>query len=298
MSHIATNWAFQQRGLKPAAKIVLLVLADCHNPSHGCFPTQAFLAETCEMSRDSVNVHLAQLEAEGLIRRYRSIDPVSKRQRPTRYKLGFELDFGDEAEHANQPTAIKKPVSENPTQVTKAVSEKAGEPCRNHPENRVGNSDTNPVREPLNEPVVRGYADEHTQIAFDAFWKSHPRPRDRERAMALFCEAVADGVSPAWIVASAKAYRDQNEGNKPMYLVYADNWLADERWTDFDAPLTHGHASACKAETAADVAELFAEKIKAGRYVAPSAVTARLASEIVGRGLATEAQMRAAGFRL
>ena len=45
MSHAATNWAIQQRGLKPATKIVLWFLCDRHNPDFGCFPTQARLAE-------------------------------------------------------------------------------------------------------------------------------------------------------------------------------------------------------------------------------------------------------------
>ena len=44
MSQAATNWAIQQRGLKPATKIVLWFLCDRHNPDFGCFPTQARLA--------------------------------------------------------------------------------------------------------------------------------------------------------------------------------------------------------------------------------------------------------------
>jgi len=126
MSHIATNWAFQLRGLRPSAKIVLLVLADCHNPANGCYPTQAFLAEACEMSRDSVNVQLAQLENMGLIRRIRSIDPVSKRQRPTRYKLAFEAEFKAE----EPPEAAPESMSEIPTRQPQAESDSAGEPCR------------------------------------------------------------------------------------------------------------------------------------------------------------------------
>ena len=44
MSHKATVWAIQQRGLKPATKIVLWFLCDRHNPDFGCFPTQMRLA--------------------------------------------------------------------------------------------------------------------------------------------------------------------------------------------------------------------------------------------------------------
>jgi hypothetical protein len=39
MSHEATNWAIQQRGLKPTTTIVLWHLCDRHNPDFGCFPS-------------------------------------------------------------------------------------------------------------------------------------------------------------------------------------------------------------------------------------------------------------------
>ena len=39
MSHAATNWAIQQRVLKPASKIVLSHLCDRHNLDFFCFPT-------------------------------------------------------------------------------------------------------------------------------------------------------------------------------------------------------------------------------------------------------------------
>ena len=48
MSHEATNWAFEQPqvfpDMKPPEWAVLIVLADCHNPLHGCFPSQEYIA--------------------------------------------------------------------------------------------------------------------------------------------------------------------------------------------------------------------------------------------------------------
>ena len=70
MSHYMTALAMRQTGLKPATKIVLYWLADHHNERSGeCFPRIARLAELCEMSRRSVETHLAELEAAGLIER-------------------------------------------------------------------------------------------------------------------------------------------------------------------------------------------------------------------------------------
>jgi hypothetical protein len=63
MSHEATNWAIQQRGLKPTTKIVLWHLCDRFNPDFGCFPSQDRLAHDCEISRSTLNDHLGQLEA-------------------------------------------------------------------------------------------------------------------------------------------------------------------------------------------------------------------------------------------
>jgi hypothetical protein len=93
MSHEATNWAIKQRGLKPTTKIVLWHLCDRFNPDYGCFPSQDRLAHDCEISRSTLNDHLGQLEAVGLLRRVPRLDPVTKRQLSTRYVLGFEPGF-------------------------------------------------------------------------------------------------------------------------------------------------------------------------------------------------------------
>ena len=96
MSHKATNWAIQQRGLMPATKLVLWYLCDRHNPDFGCFPSQHQLAADAEISRASLNTHLEKLETAGLIRRQRRVDEVTRKQKSTRYVLGFEDDFAAE----------------------------------------------------------------------------------------------------------------------------------------------------------------------------------------------------------
>lgn len=68
MSNDATNWAIKQKGLKPATKIVLWHLCDRFHPDHGCFPSLETLAEDCEMSRRSVQDHIAELERVGLVK--------------------------------------------------------------------------------------------------------------------------------------------------------------------------------------------------------------------------------------
>jgi hypothetical protein len=176
MSHEATNWAIKQRGLKPTTKIVLWHLCDRFNPDYGCFPSQVRLAHDCEISRSTLNDHLGQLEAIGLLRRVPRIDPVTKRQLPTRYILRFESGFTPvdvvpcpetghgfaPVDHSAETAAEIDPtttISVEPCPDSghgidgQAVSEFRPEPCPENGESRVRNPDTNLVREPLSKPV-------------------------------------------------------------------------------------------------------------------------------------------------
>jgi len=70
MSHYMTALAMKQKGLKPAAKIVLYWLADHHNgETNRCFPSLARLADLCEMSKRSVQTQLDHLAEQGLIKK-------------------------------------------------------------------------------------------------------------------------------------------------------------------------------------------------------------------------------------
>lgn len=148
MSFKATAWAWEQTGLKPSPKMVLLCLADCHNPRHGCFPSQAYIADQCEMDRATVNRHLKSLEERGLIRREKAFDHTTKRQLPTRYHLAFEGAEGN----PEVPQESNDPVSQN---ATRAVSQNDPEPCRKTSESRVAKCNSNLVKEKINNPRER-----------------------------------------------------------------------------------------------------------------------------------------------
>ncbi|WP_114964920.1 helix-turn-helix domain-containing protein [Alkalilacustris brevis] len=176
MSHEATNWAIKQRGLKPTTRIVLWHLCDRFNPDYGCFPSQARLAHDCEISRSTLNEHLGQLESAGLLRRVPRIHPVTKRQMPTRYILGFEPGFapndptpcpetghgelpfdeiaGDDGKSGDEALDLPEPCPETGHGcAARSVSDFDPDPCPENAERRVRNPDTNPVREPLSKPV-------------------------------------------------------------------------------------------------------------------------------------------------
>lgn len=142
MSHKATNWAVRVRGISPAAKVVLWHLADRHNKDTGqCNPSQARLAEDCEISRSSLNNQLEVLEKAGFISRVRDNDEKTRRQRPTHYILNMDRLQPQDAESHVQDLD------------TAPVSKKQTKPCPKNGESRVQKLDTNPVREPGREPM-------------------------------------------------------------------------------------------------------------------------------------------------
>jgi hypothetical protein len=193
MSHDATNWAIQRRGLKPTTKIVLWHLCDRYNPDFGCFPSQDRLAHDCEISRSTLNDHLGQLEAGGLLLRVPRLDPVTKRQLPTRYILGFEEGFaphdpkpcpksghGDLALGYEAETALEIAVSQADPALpcpeiahgssAEPVSGICPDPCPENAESRVRNPDTNLVREPLSKPVKEEEDAAAREADFDRFF--------------------------------------------------------------------------------------------------------------------------------
>jgi hypothetical protein len=131
MSHEATNWAIKQRGLKPAAKIVLWHLCDRYHPDNGCFPSLDTLADDCEMSRRSVQDQIAALEAAGLLRIEKM--PRQRGQMPrNRYVLAFEQDGAS--------------LGQNLPMAKSALGKKSPPPLANSRDHLGQNLPTNPVK--------------------------------------------------------------------------------------------------------------------------------------------------------
>ena len=234
MSHAATNWAIQQRGLKPTTKIVLWHLCDRYNPDFGCFPTQERLALDCEIGRATLNRHLDDLEARGLIRRVPIIDTKTGQQRPTRYLLGFELTglskgtpdpeggsetpshppaapletpcldlgHGTTGDTAMQCTGVQPPTPAPPCLEPGhgPVSHFGVNPCLKNGDSRVSKWDTNPVREPLSKPVKEEeVAQARANLDDDFFWRAAHGAglRSQRRPARLVARLATPGTRPA-----------------------------------------------------------------------------------------------------
>jgi len=183
MSHKATSWlaTLAAEDLGHSEFRVLFHLCDCHNPSLGCFPTQAYLVEVCGMSRSTVNVALGSLEEKGLIRRHASIDQRTKRQRPTRYILGFEMDAAQgpcpKTGHGNSASDGAAPC---PADRTRAVSGSEAKPCPAGRKSRVRIAGHKPVKEPVTNQRAGAQA-------------AHPAGQDLPEAVAVLAEKLVKG---------------------------------------------------------------------------------------------------------
>lgn len=68
MSHEATNWASKVQGISPMQKLVLMLMADCHNGhTKECFPSIDTLAKDSCAGRRTVIRAIKELEVAGLI---------------------------------------------------------------------------------------------------------------------------------------------------------------------------------------------------------------------------------------
>lgn len=176
MSHKATNWLSEIKGSDEVEHLgfrLLFYLCDCHNPSHGCFPSQAYLQEKTGLSNGSINTHLKKLEASGIIERVQRMDPTTKRQKSTMYLLGFEL-----------PT---------PWIGGRSDSAECAEPSPDKGQSRLRGLETNPVIEPVTEPVGEGGL-------FFIVWKAWPfdkLPNNEEAARTLFNKLIPQDQASA-----------------------------------------------------------------------------------------------------
>lgn len=183
MSHRATNWAIQQRGLAPATKLVLWHLCDRHNPDYGCFPSQDQLAADAEISRASLNTHLDKLEQAGLIRRERRHSEGAHRRQSTQYFLAFEPEFSAQVELPLDPKNRPDPCPES----RHGIRQK---PCPDFAKSHVQNLDTNLVSK---EPVITTTRDAGATREGPA----DDEGPDLDAAEAACLAACGEGMAPA-----------------------------------------------------------------------------------------------------
>jgi len=295
MSHLATNWAIQQRGLKPATKLVLWYLCDRHTTDYGCFPSQLQLAQDAELSRSALNEHLLRLEEASLIRRIIRVDPRTKRQQSTRYLLAFEAEF------ALEPTP-----------------DSAHGPCPDLGPSRVRNPDTNSVREQEEEeeeeeeragarPGFEDFFGEllrtvgHDPAVWLPGWWKGESAREHVRG---WIDRL--GLSEEQIIETAQAWRrdipEAPDGPKALDRAMAKAAEAAARRRADAAkgvqPRIGGKAAkSAKADapmpSREEILAFYARCVNGDGFFPPNSLSSSIRAELLARGLVTEERLRA-----
>lgn len=300
MSHAATHWlaTVPPDQMTHGEFRVMFHLCDCHNASMGCFPKQAYLRAHTGLSNGGLNKALAELEEKGLILRERDRDERTNRQKPTRYILGFEIKkaqepsplSGDGSGDENLPGHLHSGGDG-------AVSTQGVEPsplsegCRLHP-GGVSYKDE-PVKEPVNEPCAAPAHTSDEDRLFSEFLRVFPRFGDFDQTEAAFKAALEGGADPEHILAGARAYAEEQRGNRRQYIAYSQNWLKDQRWTQQDLPspkVSEGEREAARWDR-------IVASIESGKSYLCTQVTAAQARHLIQGGRITVEQCRAVGVQ-
>lgn len=196
MSFKAVNWAWDQKGLTSHQKLVLLALANRHNPDVGCFPSLSKLVEDVEFSKSTVQRSIQRLQELGLIR-VEAGKRANGSQTSNRYYLSFE-----------EGVRVTTPHSQ---------------------------SDYPPVSErlPLKQVRDKQVRDKQDIItsSFDEFWEVYPKRTAKGQARKAWAKAFLLD-HPKEIIAAAKRYAKAQEGKDKQFIPYPATWLNAERWRD------------------------------------------------------------------
>jgi len=201
MSGMALIWAANVKGLKPAAKIVLIQLADFHNKETGqCNPSAQRLADECEMGRATLFRHMTTLEECGLVTRHARGDGDGGRG-SNQYELHLDITLGPSSRPKGGGSGPGGVASQNET--GGKVSKTRGKSPKGET-GVVSNRDSNLTIEPKNEPPSRRRKAGEAEKILSAY------PPDRLRGKAACCaqieEAMKEGIRPEALLQAVQTW--------------------------------------------------------------------------------------------
>lgn len=294
MSGMALIWAANVKGLKPAAKIVLIQLADFHNKETGqCNPSAKRLASECEMGRATLFRHLATLEQCGLVTRHARGDGDGGRG-ANQYELHLDIILGPSSRPIGAAGGTDRVSSQIETGSN--VSKKHGK-SPNRETRVISNRDTNLTTEPMKEPPTRKReaAAEIDNSKVEKVLAAYPedRIRDRKTSLRWIWAALNEGVRPDDLQSAVSAYASETEGYTRSKVCFSDNWFKMRRWETQLAQIKASREKAQKAEAKgrADRADWIRERHPLCRHITADQVNDLLAAKLV-----TPDQVRAAGL--
>ncbi|WP_299281392.1 helix-turn-helix domain-containing protein [uncultured Tateyamaria sp.] len=289
MSGMALIWAANVKGLKPAAKIVLIQLADFHNKETGqCNPSAQRLADECEMGRATLFRHMTTLEECGLVTRHARGDGEGGRG-SNQYELHLDITLGPSARPKVGGSGPNGVESQNET--GRNVSKTRGK----SPSSETGvvsNRDRNLTIEPKKEPPSRRREAGEAEKILEAY--PPDRLRGRAACLAQIEEAVKEGIKPEDLLQAAQAYATDSAGFTRSKVCFSDNWFQSRRWQAYVDKQAEDleKAKVLEADHHARLACWISGRSPMCKHITAPQVTALLASKLV-----TQAQIQAAGLR-
>ena len=213
MSHYMTALAMKQQGLKPATKIVLYWLADCHNQETGqCFPSIKHLANVCEMSRRSVEGHLTVLEQLGLIKRFNQF-----RDRGGKTSNSYVLELMGTTEHNSSTDTDAQ-------NLRMVYANTAHGDTQNLRMNNLGINN-------LGSNNNKSSSDDEVDYYFDQLWSLYPRKVGKGQARKAF-KAASKKKDFYDLLPKLMDYVQTLEGKDKQFIPHLATWLNGERWED------------------------------------------------------------------
>jgi hypothetical protein len=289
MSGMALIWAANVKGLKPAAKIVLIQLADFHNKETGqCNPSAQRLADECEMGRATLFRHMATLEECGLVTRHARGDGDGGRG-SNQYELHLDITLGASSRPKGGGDGSNGVESQNETGGN--VSKMRGKSLKGET-GVVSNRDRNLTIEPKEKPPSR----RREAVEAEKILAAYPPDRLRGKAACLdqIEEAMKEGIAPEDLLQAVRAYANDSAGFTRSKVSFSDNWFQSRRWQAYVEKQAEdrGQTAALQADHHARLACWISDRSPMCKHITAKQIDGLLASKLV-----TQAQIQAAGLR-
>ncbi len=275
----------------PTKKSILLYMADAaSDDGSGIWVSKGNMAADLEMkSKRTVQTHISELVSVGIV------FEVGQRKCRNGFTVEYRIDLG---------AVLSLPSTRAfPAPVPQHLAGAGNAPVQEMHPTGAGNAPL-PVQEmhpnhPFNHYRTLCPADaDHTQdLDFDfqdfisKFSSAYPRMGDAEKTEDALRAALGEGADPQVMLAGAKAYAVEQEGNKPRYILYSENWLKQKRWRQL----------VTKPKEPVDPKKILkarAKTILEGKAFICRHITVASAGECITAQLVTVEQCRTAGINL
>jgi hypothetical protein len=240
MSLDARSWAWKQK-ITPHKKIVLMVLADCHNPETGqCNPSYGFIIEQTCVNKDTVGKVMKSLMADNLIDQYK---PVFGRGNHYTLNLSVYITAKIDGRSANQPkvqvlanAGLPTPESSGPlTPESSGVltTESSGVTAYrtvNRTVSRTVSANQEPA--PSESPDRKIQKTTKNEVDFELFWEMWPKKTGKKAAEKAWLKIKDQSATLALIATNLEMQANSGNWTNPQYIPNPATYLNGENWND------------------------------------------------------------------